>query len=89
MEQFRGVNGFVCVSVHMCMLPPSCTGHMQSNATAKELTYLLSNAAPQYEVYNRGRHHMRSGKMCCNEVCNRSGLQQKWVTTEVGYNRSG
>ena len=37
----------MCVSV-------SHAGHMQSNATAEELTYLLSNAAPQYEVYNRG-----------------------------------
>ena len=29
-------------------------GHMQSNETAMELTYLFSNAAPQYEVYNTG-----------------------------------
>lgn len=27
---------------------------MQSNETAKGLTYLFSNAVPQYEVYNTG-----------------------------------
>lgn len=46
----------MCVSValylRLCCL--SHAVHMQSNLMAMELTYLLSNAAPQYEEYSTG-----------------------------------
>ena len=46
------------VGLWLCVYAPvlslSHAVHMQSNLMAMELTYLLSNAAPQYEEYSTG-----------------------------------